>query len=373
MKRFRLVIVLAFLSIIARAQDDCEIYVRKYSDMAVEEMYRSGVPASITLAQGILESGRGKSTLATNANNHFGIKCHKWDGDKVYHDDDKPQECFRKYDSVAESFKDHSDFLRYHDRYKFLFDLEPTDYKGWAYGLKKAGYATSPTYAEKLISLIERYELFRFDVSEETEETETVEPETVEPETALTETAPETKPEQKTTRTSTRTSTRTTNRTTSKAADRTSTRTPKRTEPSRSRRLPESPSQMERMRLADGFAFSLSRQVFKKNDVACVIATAGETYSSIAAEYDLFLKEILKFNDVSADAELLPGQIVYIRAKKKMTEPGLDKHICESSEETLWQISQRYGVKLANLLKINGLTGNEPLCEDCVILLRPRK
>ena len=120
-------------------------YIDKYSPLAISEMERTGVPASITLAQGLLESGAGRSTLATKAHNHFGIKCHKARrGDKVYHDDDAPQECFRSYSKDEDSFRDHSDFLRYYDRYKFLFDLELTDYKGWCYGLKQAGYATDP-------------------------------------------------------------------------------------------------------------------------------------------------------------------------------------------------------------------------------------
>ena len=124
-------------------------YIEKYSSLAVEEMYRTGVPASITLAQGLLESGNGQSRLAVKGNNHFGIKCHNtWTGAKVYHDDDRKGECFRKYDSPEESFRDHSDFLRYRDRYKFLFDLELTDYRSWAYGLKTAGYATDPKYPE---------------------------------------------------------------------------------------------------------------------------------------------------------------------------------------------------------------------------------
>ena len=142
------------------AQDLYEQYIATYSDAAVAEMYRSGVPASITLAQGLLESGMGRSTLAVQANNHFGIKCHGWTGMKVYHDDDAKDECFRKYESVEDSYKDHSDFLRYKDRYKFLFDLEPTDYKGSCYGLKSAGYATDPSYANKLINIIEKYRLY---------------------------------------------------------------------------------------------------------------------------------------------------------------------------------------------------------------------
>ncbi len=139
-------------------------YFETYKDMAIHEMRRSGVPASITLAQGALESGDGNSTLAKRANNHFGIKCHNdWTGRKVYQDDDARNECFRKYASVEDSYRDHSDYLRAKSRYAFLFELDITDYKGWAKGLKKAGYATNPTYAEKLIDIIEKFDLHRFD------------------------------------------------------------------------------------------------------------------------------------------------------------------------------------------------------------------
>jgi LysM repeat protein len=139
-------------------------YFEVYKDMAVHEMNRSGVPASITLAQGALESGDGNSTLARKANNHFGIKCHNdWNGKKVYQDDDAKNECFRKYPSVEDSYRDHSEYLKAKSRYAFLFDLDITDYKGWARGLKKAGYATSSTYAQKLIEIIEAYDLDKYD------------------------------------------------------------------------------------------------------------------------------------------------------------------------------------------------------------------
>ena len=149
----------------AMAQSPIENYVRQWAPTAVREMYRSGVPASITLAQGILESRYGLSPLAANGNNHFGIKCHKdWTGKKQYHDDDEKGECFRVYDDAYESFRDHSDFLRYRDRYKFLFEFPTTDYKSWAYGLKKAGYATDPGYPGKLIKYIEDYKLNEYDL-----------------------------------------------------------------------------------------------------------------------------------------------------------------------------------------------------------------
>ena len=141
-------------------------YVKTYAEVAQQEMKSYDIPASITLAQGILESGMGDSRLATQANNHFGIKCHKeWQGQRIYHDDDKKGECFRVYKDPRTSYRDHSLFLTSRSRYDFLFDLKKDDYKGWAKGLKKAGYATDPEYPDKLISLIERYRLDRYDLS----------------------------------------------------------------------------------------------------------------------------------------------------------------------------------------------------------------
>ena len=167
-KRIFLLLILSLsfaFTVAGQRQSLIQDYVEKWAPTAVREMYRSGVPASITLAQGILESGAGVSSMALDGNNHFGIKCHKdWTGMKIYFDDDAIGECFRKYASADESFRDHSDFLRYRDRYKFLFDYEITDYKAWAHGLKKAGYATDPSYAVKLIKYIEDYGLSEYDM-----------------------------------------------------------------------------------------------------------------------------------------------------------------------------------------------------------------
>ncbi len=139
-------------------------YIGNYKDIAIDKMINYKIPASITLAQGILESGNGLSTLAKKSNNHFGIKCHSgWKGKKVYHDDDKRGECFRKYDNPEGSFNDHSKFLTGRGRYEFLFDLDPDDYKGWAKGLKKAGYATDRKYPKKLIAFIENFQLYKYD------------------------------------------------------------------------------------------------------------------------------------------------------------------------------------------------------------------
>ncbi|HLS31616.1 MAG TPA: glucosaminidase domain-containing protein [Flavobacteriaceae bacterium] len=144
-------------------ESDVSRYIYMYKAIAMEEMGTYGIPASITLAQGILESGSGKSELARKSNNHFGIKCHDWKGDRVYHDDDLLQECFRKYKNPNYSFRDHSLFLKHRSRYGKLFELPIDDYKGWSYGLKAAGYATDPSYPKKLIGIIERYDLHQYD------------------------------------------------------------------------------------------------------------------------------------------------------------------------------------------------------------------
>ena len=149
--------------VLAPRISNIEDYVKVYSKIAMDEMIQFGIPASITLSQGILESGVGKGRLAVQANNHFGIKCHDWNGKKIYHDDDEEQECFRKYDNPEYSYRDHSLFLSNRGRYSFLFDFKRDDYKQWARGLKKAGYATDPKYPQKLIDLIERYELYKYD------------------------------------------------------------------------------------------------------------------------------------------------------------------------------------------------------------------
>ena len=140
-----------------------EQYIQLYGPIAQNEMRLYGIPASVTLAQGILESGSGKGRLSVEANNHFGIKCHEWTGAKIYHDDDASQECFRKYNDARYSFRDHSLFLKERKRYYKLFDLKIDDYKGWARELRAAGYATDRKYPDKLISLIERYELYKYD------------------------------------------------------------------------------------------------------------------------------------------------------------------------------------------------------------------
>lgn len=320
-------------------------YIEQFAGLAVEEMYRSGVPASITLAQGLLESRYGLSELAVKGNNHFGIKCHNnWKGGKVYHDDDLKGECFRKYDSPEESFRDHSDFLRYRDRYSFLFELEVTDYKGWSYGLKKAGYATDPKYPVKLINLIEEYSLYRYDTWP----------------ADFADAQKKDRPEEKSRQ-------RKKDRKEVKGQDQPVPQT-----------IPEAPSRIETVtkldKAPDGiFQFSLTRQMYSLNGVPFVYSSKGETYTSIAKSFKLFPKEMIKFNDLPANtdlnAALAPGTLVYIQPKRKEAAKGLEKHVMEEGD-SLWAISQRFGVKLSSIYKMNGLDAGYVPREGDIIRIR---
>src|SRR6188472_2407381 len=164
MKNLLLLLLVSYSSVSVYAQNlTPEQYIEKHKELAIKEMKRMGVPAAISLAQGILETENGNSDLVKKSNNHFGIKCKStWTGESVRHTDDAPNECFRKYNSAADSYRDHSDYLYYTPRYASLFNLSPTDYRGWAYGLKAAGYATNPRYPQILISNIEKYNLQQY-------------------------------------------------------------------------------------------------------------------------------------------------------------------------------------------------------------------
>ncbi len=292
----------------AAASGPYETYIEKYSSVAVSEMKRSGVPASITLAQGLLESAAGQSELASKSNNHFGIKCHSdWKGKKTYKDDDKAGECFRVYSNAQASFRDHSDFLRYQDRYKGLFELEPTDYRSWAKGLKKAGYATDRSYADKLIKIIEDYQLYRFDQDIEL------------PETPL---------------------------------------------------VIEKPVELPRTEIREEYRFSLARDIYEVNGVPCVYAVEGDTYASLAQAYGLFDNEILRYNDLRSEAPLRPGDVVYLQLKKRRAPKGLDKFIAGDGGETLRDIAQRFGVRLSSLRRFNHLPDECVPLEGDTILLR---
>ena len=357
----------------AMAQAPQEQYIKKWAPTAVKEMYRSGVPASITLAQGLLESRWGQSALAAEGNNHFGIKCHNdWKGKTMKVDDDAKGECFRVYDSAEESFQDHSDFLRYRDRYKFLFDLKPTDYKGWAYGLKKAGYATAPTYAESLIKYIEKYKLYEYDTltAAEAEALANSYEESVD----VKDSGSSVKPSKSS-------SGKVSSAKSSRAARRAARRSKKHSSLAEEidyGHLPASPLSIEEpKKITSGryeeVQFSLHREAYSKNGVPFVTSIDGETYSSIAKSYDLTLREILRFNDLSGERELKPGTIVYLQAKKNRSEKGLDKYIVGSDGESLWGICQRFGVKMSSVCKMNGFDENYQPREGDTIVLRGKK
>lgn len=320
-------------------QDD---YIRKYAPVAVREMYRSGVPASITLAQGLLESRYGQSDLAVKGNNHFGIKCHDWTGKKMYHDDDRRGECFRVYGTADESFSDHSDFLRYRDRYKSLFNNDVTDYKAWAHGLKKAGYATDPAYPSKLIKLIEDYHLDKYDTMRPEDFGEKV------------------RPDEKELRNTIHTRLTRKQKREAKLAEKAE-KVTKTDKTEKQVPIPEPPLSIEEPervtveKAAETFSFSLVRQMYKTNGVPFVYSLEGESYASIANDYHLFLREILRFNDAVSDKRLEPGTTVYLQSKKSQTKRGLDKYISDEGGETLYELSQRFGVKLKDLCKMNDL------------------
>jgi LysM repeat protein len=268
------------------AQNVKEQYINKHKDMAIAQMRKSGVPASIILGQACLESAYGQSSLTTKGKNHFGIKCHNsWNGDKIYYDDDLAGECFRKYKTDEESFIDHSDFLRYNKRYASLFDLKPTDYKSWAYGLKKAGYATNPKYAESLIKVIEDNKLYQYDKGVTIQ-------------------------------------------------------------------IP-SPVTLEKIEF-ENFVIQLNRKIFTRNNVKYVIANEGDSFETIADEFKLTKRQLLKYNDLDKKAQIYAGQELFIKPKKKRADPNFPIHIAQEGE-TMLQISQQYAVKLKSLYRYNNM------------------
>jgi LysM repeat protein len=277
-------------------------YINTYKDLAIKEMNRSGIPASITMAQGCLESGDGNSRLAKKANNHFGIKCHDdWQGKTIHHDDDARNECFRKYKTVYDSYRDHSDYLMDKSRYDFLFELDPTDYKGWARGLKKAGYATDPAYAGALIKIIEDYQLYDLDR------------EVVSKQVVLKKARP-------------------------------------------------SP--------AKGAA---GRDILERNRIQYIIAKKGDSFASLTDEFGKLPWELPRYNDLAANAVIDSGQVVYIQPKRKSAAPGNPTHTVREGE-TMYSISQLYGIKLEKLYEKNRIEeGTEPAVGTILQLRRAVK
>jgi LysM repeat protein len=290
-------------------------YISLYKGDAIKDMMKMGVPASITIAQGILESESGNSDLAREAKNHFGIKCHKdWTGETFHKDDDAKDECFRKYKSVLESYDDHGRFLRERSRYAFLFDYKITDYKSWAHGLKKAGYATNPRYADLLIKLIEEHQLYQYDAGGKNIP---VVPNST-PAVAVSPPVENAQPKHKKT-------------------------------------------------VSAPHSSSKPGVMLNSREVPYVIAGNKDTWFTIAISQDMRLWQILKYNDASQNDAITPGSVVYLKPKRG--NPEQEYHLVKDGE-TLWMLSQLYCVKLKKLIKLNQLESGVELQAGQKIKLR---
>ena len=308
----RLLFVLLFVmgGLVAGAQPSTDVidYINNYKKLAMDEMERTGVPASITLAQGIHETYAGKSELVLKSNNHFGIKCKDyWTGKKVYHDDDARGECFRKYDDPALSYRDHSDFLKAGQRYAFLFKLDPEDYKSWALGLKKAGYATNPKYGPIIIKLIENYNLQQYTLI------------------AMGKIAPEEEVLA--------------------------------VNPKPSTNIPADISafvkQQEPLQeIAPPPAVNYPSGEFTINNTKVIYAKQGTSLLAIAQEREIPLSKLLEYNDMENEEVLIKNQLIYLQRKRRT---GSNEVHIVANGETLHDISQAEAIRLENLLEYNKL------------------
>ena len=290
MKKLKLFLILIICCLTLQAQTrnkQYEAYIKKYRELAVEEMKKYHIPASITLAQGLLESGAGQSALARKSNNHFGIKCGSdWYGKTVSHDDDARGECFRAYKHPKDSYEDHSKFLAGRSRYASLFNLNITDYKGWARGLKKAGYATNPRYADQLIGIIELYELYKYD------------------------------------------------------------------DKNYLKWIKKNPN---------------PHQTYIANDLLYIVVRAGDSWKSISQEFDISQKKLRKYNDLYKGYALQVGDILYLEKKNKKADKEHIVHVLRAGE-SMYSISQKYGIRLKNLYKLNKMDEDDPAPEIGTIL-----
>lgn len=290
MKRYLISLLTIFVCLVLQAQTrnkQYESYIKQYRDLAVEEMKKYRIPASITLAQGLLESGAGQSTLARKSNNHFGIKCGSdWRGKTVSHDDDARGECFRAYKHPKQSYEDHSKFLANRPRYASLFKLDITDYKGWARGLKKAGYATNPRYAEQLIGIIELYDLHKYDKK------------------------------------------------------------------GGLKWMKENPN---------------PHQTYIANGLVYIVVRAGDSWKSISKELDISQKKLRKYNDLYKGYALQVGDILYLEKKNRKAGKEHIVHVLRAGE-SMYSISQKYGIRLKNLYKLNKMDEDDPAPEVGTIL-----
>lgn len=278
-------------------------YIKKYKDLAIKEMKTYEIPASITLAQGILESGNGNSQLAKQGNNHFGIKCHDtWDGKTIRRDDDAKKECFRKYNSVADSYRDHSEFLTTRGHYSPLFNLKFTDYKAWARGLQKAGYATNEKYATLLIRIIEENNLHQYDDQK----------------LLANITTPE----------------------------------------SDSREIDPNISMPDESGFEPIDIGSNNRKLYTNNRVKFIFVETGDTFTSIARDLDIYSWQVYKYNELKKDDQLKAGQMLYVEKKKRKNK---QKSHTVKTNETLYSISQLYGIQLKALCNKNKMKAGDHL------------
>ena len=297
-----------------------EAYIQKYKPLAVEQMDIYGIPASIKLAQALFESDNGNSRLAREAKNHFGIKCKSnWTGQTISHTDDAPDECFRKYPSVEESYRDHSEFLDKSARYQDLFKLDPTDYKGWAHGLQTTAYATNPHYAQQLIKIIEDYQLFLLDEGQDVRIAENAAP----VEEPVAEPIPSASP-----------------------AD---------------------------MVDVDNYSVSIQGRngghtVYRNNGSLFIVVRDGDKLESVASEFRVSPKKLIKYNDLDIHSNVKTGDMIYIRPKAKRSSNGKMIHVARDGE-TLHSISQMYGIRLKSLCNINRRSRDSQVTEGQQIRL----
>ena len=320
MRKLYLIILLSLPLTLAAQRLTPEEYIQTYKDIAMREMREHKIPASITLAQGLLESGAGNSALAREAKNHFGIKCHKgWDGDTYIMDDDEKNECFRKYKDAEESFRDHSIFLTTRGRYSALFDLEITDYEGWARGLKAAGYATNPKYAQLLIDRINLYDLTKYDQIALGLMTDDNQLPDIAPEDELLE-------------------------------------------------LAYSPENRSVFELVDMTAEK--RFIYENNGVRFVFAKEGETPESMAKEFGLRYDRFCEYNLLKRPDEMVfhSGDVVYL-AKLKNRDWKAKKYTVAEGE-TLRDVALRFAVRPERILRMNGLKEGVRISTGQVLWLR---
>lgn len=325
MKRVCISLLFAFattVSLVAAERQTREEYVEKYKAIAIAHMERYGIPASITMAQGILESDSGNSRLSNTSNNHFGIKCKKhWTGERVYHDDDAKGECFRAYPTVEASYQDHADFLDQSPRYDSLFAYPSDDYRSWARGLKAAGYATAPDYAERLVKIIESMQLHLLD-----KENGAKIYSAAKSATANTETWWESN-------------------------------------------IATSDEQIN----PNAFRVTVNSHkgygVYRTNQTFYVVAKEGDTFESVGEVFDISAKMLRKFNDKPKNGTLAKGDIVYIERKKTQWLGNVMQHKVVR-DENLYSLSQSFGIRLKSLAKLNKLRSNEDVKRGDIIRLK---